>query len=197
MAAKSKITNSVVEAINAHASGYLTGLMGADSHGGSIAAELHRFQNPTWTTYKSWRDAFMACRPETMTVVACERAWSRLVKNAGVTIPKATGVDAVIKAAQRSKAKDEMAKIDDESLTKRITALKDAGFAESSAPIKKLNAELKRRIAKAEEPQKALADTTRKAIIEKVKSMTYAELSRLAKDLKLSIVESKPLVKTK
>lgn len=132
----------VLAAINENAELYLDAFVGYDQAHDAIVGAMRAHSKPTYAQYQEWRDTYAAIASGHKSLTAANRAWNRLVQDAGVTIPKSANEEAVRKADQRDKAKAALEGMTDTELDKAIqTAALNKDFKAAS----KYQSELARR----------------------------------------------------
>ena len=166
---------------------YLAHSFGADAAAGDIVESLRGVKEIDREAYQNMRSAFMSGKPAKMTDDAAQKQWERLYKASGHVIPKSQKADALIKQQQREAQQAELKALDVPSLEKKVKALKDAGFDDKSAPVKKYAAELKRRADEANAPVLEKVKAERKAIIEAIKIADLKTLDAVAALLKIKV----------
>jgi hypothetical protein len=175
-----------LNSIKTNAATFLKHTLGADSAGGELVKAFMLLPTPTLDEWNALRAAILAAKPKGMTDSAAQKQWERLAKDAKMTKPKSTGADAILKSQTREKEKAELQALPDADIEKRVKALQDAGFAEKSAPVKKLASELKRRKDEANAPIMEKVKRERDAIIKAIKAADVKTLEAVAKLLKLA-----------
>lgn len=180
-------TTEILDVLSAKGKTYLAHSFGADAAAGEIVESLRGVKEIARDAYMEMRAAFLSGKPAKMTDDAAQKQWERLYKASGHVIPKSQKADAIIKDAQREKEKAELKALDVPSIEKKVKALKDAGFDEKSAPVKKYTAELKRRDDEANAPILERVKAERKAIIEAIKAADVKTLDAVATLLKLKV----------
>lgn len=127
--------NPVVDAINKNGAGIIRADALSQARALRIADAIGDNKAPTYSEYALWKsawDAIQAGTPE-----ARRKRWSRLMKDCGVTIPKADTPEAQQKAQAREKAKADLEALDDDALTKRAKALRELGETRSASKYEK------------------------------------------------------------
>lgn len=132
----------VLAAINENAELYLDAFVGYDQAHDAIVGAMRAHNKPTYAQYQEWRDTYAAIARGHKSLTAANRAWNRLVQDAGVTIPKSTNDEAVKKAEQRDKAKIALEGLTDAELDK---AVQTAALSKDFKAASKYQSELARR----------------------------------------------------
>lgn len=170
------MTTQIESAILNPARAYLEGAHGA----GMAELELKALLENWKYNYDQWekvRTAFIGQKPVDMTSDTANQAWSRLVKRLGLKKPVSKSADAIVRAANREKAAQALASVDDATLAKRIQLLEDNGLSAT-----KLKTEVKRRQEIKDAPIK---EAKNKALAEIKAALPKADLETLEKIHKL------------
>lgn len=179
--------NPVVEAINKNGAGIIRADALAQARSLRIADAIGDNKAPTYSEYALWKsawDAIQAGTPE-----ARRKRWSRLMKDCGVTIPKADTPEAQQKAKDRAEAKAKVDAMDDASLEKRAKALRELGETRSASKYEKA---LEKR-EEARKPETIVKNSLKalqsalKALADKPESITIDQITEACKALGITL----------
>lgn len=132
----------VLAAINENAELYLDAFVGYDQAHDAIVGAMRAHNKPTYAQYQEWRDTYADIARGHKSLTAANRAWNRLVQDAGVMIPKSTNEEAIRKADQRDKAREALEGMTDAELDK---AVQTAALSKDFKSASRYQAELARR----------------------------------------------------
>lgn len=175
-----KATDPVIETLATYRDAYLTHSVAADIAHDHIVGVLKLVRTPAWSLYETWRKAFLRELPEGISDEAARKRWSRLVNDAGVTIPKSVSPDAIEKQNQREAKAAQMAALSDLELDKKVAALKAAG---AETDLKRYEAEQKRRAIEALKPEHEALQADLKAIREALKTLKDRKVAEAIRKL--------------
>lgn len=157
---------AVIAVLLSDAGVYVDAFCGEQEAKAHIIAALSAHKAPTYAQYQEWRDTWKTAT-EGRTANARNVAWSRLLKDAGVTIPESENPEAERKAQKRAEEKARLDSTPVEELDKLKTqAMKDEDFDNA----KKYSAAIKRRADLLLKPEKDAAKEEAKTIKELIKA---------------------------
>lgn len=162
-----EVSKAVLESFAVDRDLYLVNSVLADGAKDRLVAVLKLERAPTYDVYKSWRTAFLKNLPESITSDAAAKRWERLVKDAGMTIPKAGTATAKAMSVTRQKEKEALAELSDSALADTIKKLESADPLGKA--VKVYVQERNRRASEAVKPVIEARKATKAAIREKLK----------------------------
>lgn len=173
----------VVVALRADKAKYLTASVQAEAALGRIVAVMADYPNPDWTTYETWRKEFVAKLPSGVDGNAADKRWSRILKNASVTIPEKPTAAADQKRKQRASLKATVQKMDDKALEQAIQATRNVPGTETVQ--KAYQKELDRRADELLKPEREALKKRRQEIVKALAKASAADMAKIERILKL------------
>lgn len=158
--------NAVVAVLNSDAGIYVDAFCGEQEAKEAIITALKSHPTPTYAQYQEWRETWKTAT-DGRNANARNTAWSRLMKDAGVTIPESTTPEAERKAAERRAERERLDSTPADELNKlKVQAMADERFADA----KKYADAIKRQAESILKPERDAAKEEAKAIKELIKA---------------------------